>query len=174
MQILHNWHIIYLTGKPIDRCRLSTPAKNQSKITVNFSQELDGYFLCLKLLTSVTIAHIIITNVNKSEYVTMSQPPFRFVGGLKKTFSLRIARWEPPACRLSVAPQPVYHTSAKLQALSDVQKIKRFICLKSFLTPNPINSTIDNWNSYSRLSGAGEPFGGLTYSFRAAGNHPIL
>ena len=75
MQILHNWHIIYLTGKPIDRCRLSTPAKNQSKITVNFSQELDGYFLCLKLLTSVTIAHIIITNVNKSEYVTIGIIP---------------------------------------------------------------------------------------------------
>ena len=38
------------------------------------------------------------------------------------------------------------------------------IYLNSFLTRYPINSTIDNWNSYSRPSGAGEPLGGLTYS----------
>ena len=73
-------NIIHLTGKPIDRCQLSTPAKNQWKITVNFSQELDGYFLCLKLQTSVTIAHIIITNVNRSEYVTIGIIPLHRLG----------------------------------------------------------------------------------------------
>lgn len=77
---MYVWHIIHLTGKPIDRCQLSTPAKNQWKITVNFSQELDGYFFVLSwvsfltLLTSVMMAHIIITNVNKSLYVTMLPP----------------------------------------------------------------------------------------------------
>ena len=38
------------------------------------------------------------------------------------------------------------------------------IQLNSFLTRYPINSTIDNWNSYSRPWGAGELLGGLTYS----------
>lgn len=62
---------------------LSAPVKQVyklQKITVNFSQELDGYFFVLSwvslltLLTSVMMAHIIITNVNKSLYVTMLPP----------------------------------------------------------------------------------------------------
>lgn len=36
--------------------------------------------ICLKLLTSVTTAHIIITNVNRSEYVTIGIIPLHRLG----------------------------------------------------------------------------------------------
>lgn len=44
------------------------------EITVSSSQEQDGYFLCLSFLTSVIMAHSIIINVNRSEYVTILPP----------------------------------------------------------------------------------------------------
>ena len=62
---------------------LSAPVNliNQlQKITVRSCEELDGYFFVLSwvsfltLLTSVMMVHIIITNVNKSLYVTMLPP----------------------------------------------------------------------------------------------------
>ncbi len=54
--------------------------KSSYEITVSSYQEQDGYFLCLKSQTSVTIAHIIITNVNKSEYVTIGIIPLHRLG----------------------------------------------------------------------------------------------
>ena len=48
-----------------------------TKITVSSCWEPDGYFLCSSF-TKVIIAHIIITNVNKSAYVTMLPSPFKY------------------------------------------------------------------------------------------------
>lgn len=59
------------------------------------SRELDGYFLCLKLLTRVMMAQIIITKVNKSEYVTITPSPFCKV-------SERMARTALSAPRVSI------------------------------------------------------------------------
>ena len=41
-----------------------------------FTREQGGYFLSLSFLTNVIIAHIIITKVNISLYVTMLSSPF--------------------------------------------------------------------------------------------------
>ena len=46
------------------------------RVTVQpFSRGMDGYFFRLLSLTSVMIAQIMMTKVNKSEYVTIACPP---------------------------------------------------------------------------------------------------
>ena len=69
---------------------------------------LGGYFfLSLQtLITRLMTLTMRIQNWKSSEYVTISRcPPFCVSEGTKRRFTLRLARGEPPACRLSVAPE---------------------------------------------------------------------